>query len=99
MGPQPSETIVFIPFGAELLALTTQQFAQALALGRELSGVNHAQPAQAPEPWLDSGQASKLTGVPASWFEDKARQGAIPHLRLGRYYRFRMSDLALALEI
>jgi len=48
---------------------------------------------------LDAEDAGKMTEVPASWFLEAARQERIPHVRMGKYVRFRMSDVLQALEV
>jgi excisionase family DNA binding protein len=42
---------------------------------------------------MDAGRAAELLSVPPSWLLAQARKGAIPHVRLGRYVRFRESDV------
>jgi excisionase family DNA binding protein len=37
---------------------------------------------------VDAKVIGERLGVPASWVAAKARDGAIPHVRLGRYVRF-----------
>jgi excisionase family DNA binding protein len=44
-------------------------------------------------PLLDSEQAAELLNVPASWLMAEARAQRIPHVRLGKYVRFRTADL------
>jgi excisionase family DNA binding protein len=46
-----------------------------------------------PAPLLNAQQAAELLGVPPTWVLAQARRGAIPHVRLGRYVRFRADDL------
>jgi excisionase family DNA binding protein len=38
---------------------------------------------------LDAGELASKLGVPKSWVLAEARANRIPHLRLGRYVRFR----------
>jgi excisionase family DNA binding protein len=40
------------------------------------------------ESLLTAEQAGAILGVEASWVLQKAREGRIPHVRLGRYVRF-----------
>jgi excisionase family DNA binding protein len=47
---------------------------------------------QAP-PLLDAAAAAALLSVPASWVLGQARKDRIPHVKLGRYTRFRRADL------
>jgi excisionase family DNA binding protein len=54
--------------------------------------------AQAARPLLDAGEAAALLNVPASWVRSEARAGRIPSIPLGRYVRFRSSDLEAWIE-
>jgi excisionase family DNA binding protein len=38
---------------------------------------------------LTAGEVAELLAVPATWPLEQARAGHIPHVRLGRYVRFR----------
>lgn len=44
-------------------------------------------------PLLDAEEAGQLLNVPARWLRDRARHGAIPHRRFGRYIRFDRDEL------
>jgi excisionase family DNA binding protein len=44
-------------------------------------------------PLLDAKAASRLLGVPHTWLLKQAREGRIPHHRLGHYVRFDAADL------
>ena len=46
-----------------------------------------------PMPLLDARAAGRLLGVPDTWLLAQARDGRIPHHRLGRYVRFSAADL------
>lgn len=46
-----------------------------------------------PMPLLDARAAGRLLGVPDTWLLAQAREGRIPHHRLGRYVRFSAADL------
>lgn len=50
-------------------------------------------PSQVSEPLIDARVAGRLLGVPHTWVLAQAREGRIPHHRLGHYVRFRRSDL------
>jgi excisionase family DNA binding protein len=43
----------------------------------------------APDKLLDAGEVAELLHVSRRWVEDAARSGTLPHLRLGKYVRFR----------
>jgi excisionase family DNA binding protein len=38
---------------------------------------------------LTAAEVAELLGVPVRWVRDAARNGLVPHVRLGRYVRFR----------
>jgi excisionase family DNA binding protein len=42
---------------------------------------------------IDAKAASRLLGVPHTWLLAQAREGRIPHHRLGHYVRFNPEDL------
>jgi excisionase family DNA binding protein len=42
---------------------------------------------------LDAKGAAELLNVPKSWVLESARNGTIPHIRLGRYVRFDPDEL------
>jgi excisionase family DNA binding protein len=42
---------------------------------------------------LDAKQVAELWSVPETWVRDQARAGKLPSIQLGRYVRFRLSDL------
>ena len=92
------------PFG--VVALSRDDLQKALAAAAELpasiapANSTHAATCEsvgAHEPWLTAQQCEAATGVPASWFAEGARRGAIPFIRAGHYVRFRLSDLTDAL--
>lgn len=45
------------------------------------------------EPLIDAGRAGELLGIHAKTVQKMAREGAIPAHRIGRYWRFRESEL------
>ena len=92
---------VLIPFANRVLALSDEALQEALTAGDAFMG--HAAPA--PEPPADvvldaSGMADR-TGIPASWWAEAARRGDVPHIRAGKYVRFRLTEAldALAAEV
>lgn len=91
---------VLIPFGGEYLALTLEQFREAQDRARALvpTGTTPADTHQADQV-LDAEGMEKVTGIPASWFMEQARRGTVPHLRAGKYVRFRLNETLLALSI
>ena len=47
---------------------------------------------------LDAEQVAELLNVPKGWPLEQARAGRIPHVRLGRYVRFRESAIVAWVE-
>ncbi|MBA3735129.1 MAG: helix-turn-helix domain-containing protein [Actinobacteria bacterium] len=47
----------------------------------------------APDRLLDVEEAAELIGVPVSWIQRACRADEIPHVRVGRYIRFRRESL------
>ena len=46
-----------------------------------------------PEPFVSVAHIARLLGVPASWVYERTSRGEIPHYRVGRYVRFRVSEV------
>ncbi len=92
-------TDILIPFGNRCLALTQDELATALARGQEILSWPSADEVVVEDKILDAEGVHELTGIPASWFLEQARQGNIPHLRAGKYVRFRLREVLLALQI
>ena len=42
---------------------------------------------------LTAGQVANLFGVPKSWVYAQSREGRLPTVRLGRYYRYRATAI------
>jgi len=88
---------VIIPFGTEVLVLDHGAFEEARQRGRELMP-----PPAPPSPVsaseiLDAADMEVRTGIPASWFLEQARRNAIPHIRAGKYVRFKLEETLSAL--
>src|SRR4030065_533749 len=85
---------VLIQFRDEFLALSPEQFHEALERGRTLM-TTHAKSdtCHVDDRIVDAAGAAAITSVPESWFEERARRGDIPHLRFGKYVRFRIADV------
>jgi excisionase family DNA binding protein len=47
---------------------------------------------------LDAHEVAELLHVPVSWVRESTRSGAIPHVELGRYKRYREADVVKWLE-
>jgi excisionase family DNA binding protein len=50
-----------------------------------------------PEKLLKAGELAERLGVPESWVRTEERTGRIPSVRLGKYVRFKLSDIEHAL--
>lgn len=87
-------TMVLVPFGTNLLAMSAEQFQEALERGRSLAP-SSAQPEMTTtdDRIVDADGAASETGVPATWFLEQARRNTIPHLKFGKYVRFRLSEV------
>ena len=75
------------------LGFTVQEFEAGVKRGRELVSTATAAPSGAPEPLLTGEQISEVTGIPGPWFLEQARLGQLPHIKLGKYSRFRLSEV------
>jgi hypothetical protein len=80
------------------LAMDRDVFEAALIAGAEATiGVPGGPPSSAGspvEPLLDARQAAEKLSVTARILDDYARAGIAPHYKLGRYLRFRVSEVA-----
>jgi excisionase family DNA binding protein len=47
---------------------------------------------------LTAAEVAEWLAVPESWVRESTRSGAMPHLELGRYKRYREDDVARWLE-
>ena len=52
----------------------------------------------ASQPLMDARAAAELLGVPSSWLLMAARDGRVPHHRIGRYVRFDLDELRAWLD-
>jgi excisionase family DNA binding protein len=50
------------------------------------------------EQLLNAEQVAERLAVPTSWVREATRSGAMPHLELGRYKRYRWPDVEAWLE-
>jgi excisionase family DNA binding protein len=86
---------VFVPLpDGRWLALSLEAFESALVAGSEAIAAPAPSSGAASEPLLDAEDAAAQLGVSARWLEDCARAGIVPHHKLGRFVRFRVSDVA-----
>jgi len=90
---------ILIPFGAEFLVLTAEQFEAARELGRTLVPVALPGPETTPrDEILDAEGMERRTGIPDSWWLEQARHNAIPHIRAGKYVRFNLMETLAAVR-
>ena len=47
---------------------------------------------------LDATELAALLNVPVTWVRESTRSGAIPHIKLGRYRRYREADVMAWLD-
>jgi hypothetical protein len=82
--------MVLIPFAGNVLALSQEQFQESLAAGQAMMGTPElAQQEAAAEEIRDADGMSELTGSQHRGSLEAARKSEIPHLRFGKYVRFR----------
>lgn len=93
------DEILLIPFHGELLALDLDTFEEALLRGRELIPSPATSVSNDLAQILDADGIALRTGIPASWFLEQARRGAIPHIKAGKYTRFALTEVLAALKV
>jgi excisionase family DNA binding protein len=54
---------------------------------------DHLDAAQAPDRLLDAGEVAEILHVARSWVYEETRLGRMPHVRLGRYVRYRRAAI------
>lgn len=47
---------------------------------------------------LTAQEVAQLLNVPVSWVRESTRSGAMPHVELGRYRRYRLEDVEAWVE-
>lgn len=95
-----SETVVLVPLpDGRTLGLELEAYHAALKLGGSMSPAAGQQAAPTPaDEVLDAAGMQERTGVPSTWWLEAARRGDVPHLRCGKYVRFRVATALTALE-
>jgi excisionase family DNA binding protein len=53
---------------------------------------------QAPAELLTASELAAVLHLNESWIRNQQREGKLPHVKCGRYVRFRLCDVAAALE-
>ena len=43
-------------------------------------------------------EVAELYGIPISWVYSKAEEGILPHFKLGKYLKFKSSEIEIWLE-
>jgi len=95
------ENFILIPLGNNFLALTQDEFVKATKLGKKIlegENPNKSEENSSNEVLLDADEMSDKTGIPPSWFLEAARQEKIPHVKAGKYVRFRFGEVIKTLE-
>lgn len=54
---------------------------------------DHLAAAQVPDRLLDAGEVAEILHVARSWVYEETRLGRMPHVRLGRYVRYRRAAI------
>jgi hypothetical protein len=81
--------LVLIPLpGLGVLKLARAQYEAALVPLPTATGERSPD-----EDLLEAKAAAAKLGVTARWLEDSARAGIVPHYKLGRFLRFRVSEV------
>jgi len=93
-----NEPTIIIPFGDKFLVLTPDQFREAMKKGQELITKPSIENGHPKEIILDADGMNEETGIPPTWFLEQARQNKIPHLRAGKYVRFKLSEVIGAID-
>jgi excisionase family DNA binding protein len=88
----PDRIVVLLPDG-RALALDAEVYRAALEEGSKLCAAPALPSAATNEPLMDADQLAALLNIPATWLEQKAREGVIPSLEFGRWRRFRRSEV------
>ena len=96
-------TLVLIPdpVGGAGVALTLAELTEGRRRARELTEGTYAGAGPVVngnhdtrlERLLDAQQLAAVTGVAASFWENGARQGTVPHRKIGRYRRYLLSEI------
>jgi excisionase family DNA binding protein len=93
-----SDRIVVVLPDGRALALEAEAYVSALREGAKLCAAP-AVPRDPPdEPLLDAEQLATVLGIPSTWLEQKAREGAIPSYEFGRWRRFKRSEVEAAVR-
>ena len=92
------DPLVLIPFGCAWLALTVSELEEGRRRAHALMPAASQSTTAQNDPVLDAAGMERETGIKASWFLEQARRDAIPHIRAGKYVRFRLEATLSALN-
>jgi hypothetical protein len=84
--------MILLDFAGQPLALTDDEFEAARQRGLELMPTVAGDGGERGSEILDASGMEAATGVPASWWLEAARQGTVPHFKLGKYIRFSLRE-------
>src|SRR5687767_11436875 len=90
----PSDRVLIPLPGLGLLVLEREAFEAGLVAAAEFTPASVTGSNALPgEPLLEANKAAAQLGVTPRWLEDSARAGIVPHYKLGRFIRFRVSEI------
>jgi hypothetical protein len=87
---------VLIAANGVWLSLTVEQFEGARVAAQDFVPAATATTVASSAELLTAEQLEQRTSVPASWWETAAREGRVPHRRIGRYTRFLFAEVEQA---
>jgi excisionase family DNA binding protein len=90
---------ILIPHGNEWLALSVQDYQEAVELGAALRPGTVPNKAQTLPRLLTADEMAAQTNIPASWWREAAKRGEISSIKLGKYRRFPASLLSETDEV
>jgi excisionase family DNA binding protein len=93
-----ADRVVLVLPDGRALALDAEAYQAALAEGSKLCAAPAMPGAATNETLVDADQLAALLNIPATWIEQKAREGVIPSLEFGRWRRFRRSEVEAAVR-
>lgn len=97
------EVLVILPSPYGPIALTAEQLQHGLeradslhSLARPNATADETELHAQSDPLVDAQTAAQILGVKSSWLLQRAREGRIPHVRLGKYVRFNIDEVCRA---
>ena len=90
--PGTGEHVMVIPIGADYLAFSFSEIEVARQRSKTLGLIQPEKPSgRLEDKILDANGMAKETGIPSTWFLEKARKGEISCIKAGTYVRFKLS--------